>query len=193
MSFLPHITNQTVGILIEPERLTIALVSPEARIQKYSYYIFENNEINDLIIFNTTKIKTFITNFLVQHNCRSAQIICALDSDQIYQTITPEYPIHLKEELSHYAWDCYKLNHNCWYTAGISQELLCHYKIFGLSGPFNIMGITTKTLAHYEACMLLFPNTVDSFALSLEDLKNSLTPLNSAQIIQGLGKIAYTQ
>jgi len=160
---LPQYDNQLVTITFQPQVMTCSLITTSKRsaplvLHAYKKITFQELELESLIVFNPTKIKQHIVNFLNSCNARNAFVACSLRGPKLFErfvSVTKAHPSMEDFEVSernHMLWDyrfAYPADNGLWvfYVTGMPRALLLQYQLLAITTPFNLLTITSERMA----------------------------------------------
>ena len=160
---LPQYDNQLVTITFQPQVMICSLItsskhSAPLALQAYKKFTFQELELESLIVFNATKIKQYINDFLGSCNARNAFVACSLRGPTLFERFVPTtkadptledftVPDH-----SHMLWDyrfAYPADNGLWvfYVMGMPRTLLLQYQLLGINAQLNLLTITSERMA----------------------------------------------
>lgn len=155
-------TNAIVCSWVQKNKTTAASLVLRA----YEYYPLHNFELHNLIPFNITLIKKYIASFLQKYNLENAFIAFCLETAMIEEyiampTSTPHRSDFSVAYTPHLYWQYHHLysNHegqHIFYVYALPRSLILQYQLLAIVMRCNVITITTKVAAHYEAYKYLF-------------------------------------
>lgn len=166
-----QLRDGTVGLVIETGRLGLFIWGKNHELVEHTWHVCDQLEIHNLVIFNPTRVIKLIRDFLarsVLHDCRT---IIALDAPCL-----DEHLMNMPEvtEQQGYISSVHQLSQNCWYKVNIPYALRAQYHLLALMVPFQLVRITTVTLAYYSLLSLERKVIPEPAYSSLESLKDTL-------------------
>lgn len=165
MWLLPTIRNEIVTIAFHSDALMCSWISTSPgsapyELKAYNRYPIQKLELNQLTIFNPTRIKKYISAFLTTHSLTQALTYFALADPAIFQTVvdlptaSPTQKDFDALPLKKLVWDfCYmfpKDDGHSFYVCGLTQRMLFQYKLLALDLPIHLIGITTESMALFR-------------------------------------------
>ncbi len=157
---LPKIRNELVSIVLTPRYLACSWIKTMSghkpfELKAYRYYNLPPTAFHHSVVFNPTRIKNYIQNFLMHHNLRDAFIALSVTGTGIVDKVTPltiasptkkDFKL---PELENCLWDFYYLYHtqeaaSAFYVSGIKHELLFQYKLLAIATNTHLVSITTQ-------------------------------------------------
>ncbi|MFA6066710.1 MAG: hypothetical protein WC707_06025 [Candidatus Babeliaceae bacterium] len=175
ISFIPPLSRNTVGVIVNKEAISMGLVHEHSVIQTWDHHFMVHN----LIILNATRMQKHITAFLAQHNAHHARIIFVFAGDQVHESI--ETPSDKPKLLDNYSYDTIQLSADTWYTASLHKSIIFQYQLLAHMLQLQLVAITTAHLAHYYS---LSHN--EHSIKTLEEFHHCCAHATPQTIIQGL-------
>lgn len=152
-------------------------------LRAYRRYPLNNLEIHDLVIFNPTIIKFYISSFLNEYNLRDAFITFCLDCSEAEEkfmsmpTSTPHYAdfgiTQTRGMQSEYRY-VYP-HHNdqyVFYVYAVPRSLILQYELLAISLQCNLVGITTQSAAILESYKNIFGSAFRKSQLAVDMMKH---------------------
>lgn len=160
---LPQHDNQLVTITFQPQVMTCSLITPSQHstplaLQAYKKITFQELELENLIVFNATKIRQHIVDFLDTCNARNAFVACSLRGPKLFERFVPMAKANPSmedfalPEGNHMLWDyrfAYPADNGLWvfYVTGMPRSLLLQYQLLAISTQCNLLTITSERMA----------------------------------------------
>jgi len=164
---IPSVAHEIVGITITPRTMTCSWIAatPEGPapyiLRAYKHILFELHEKNTLTLFNPTRVRSLILNFLQLYDLEDATVVIALSGQGVTEKqmmlTQPTAPLGALEKDELTAWHYYQLQEaptlpkSPWYCCGISRTLLLQYQLLSIQIALNLVQITTPTMALLKA------------------------------------------
>jgi hypothetical protein len=167
LGIIPTVADSIVGINITPRTITCSWISstPEQStpytLQAYKHLLFELHEKNSLTLFNPTRVRSLILNFMQLYDLEDAAVVIALSGQGVTEKqlmlTQPTAPVNEIEKDELTAWHYYQLQEapnmpkSPWYCCGISRALLLQYQLLSIQIALNLVQVTTPTMALLKA------------------------------------------
>jgi hypothetical protein len=198
---LPTITNKLLAITCTPQEICCSLIRPTRIARRYELYAHHcfpliHHEFEQLILFNPTRIRTYIQKVISQHQLENSSCVIALTGPSITQRIitihesTPAYHQIVDPRLKGLVWDYYYLypeddSRHALYVTGIKQALLLQCTLLFLQLPLHLIGITTESMALLYAYKQIYGSAFRSTQLACDMKKQvSLHELISNELMR---------
>jgi len=155
--------NQLVTITFQPQVMTCSLITPSKRsaplaLHAYKKITFQELELESLIVFNATKIKQHINDFLASCNAPNAFVACSLRGPTLFERFVsttkadPSMEDFEVSERNHMLWDyrfAYPADNGLWvfYVMGMPRTLLLQYQLLAIAAQFNLVTVTSERMA----------------------------------------------
>lgn len=159
----PQNNNQLVTITFQPQVMTCSLItlskqSAPLALHAYKKFTFQELELESLIVFNATKIKQHINDFLDSCNAHTAFVACSLRGPILFERFvsTTKVDASMEDfeipERSHMLWDyrfAYPADNGLWvfYLMGMPRTLLLQYQLLAINAQLNLLTITSERMA----------------------------------------------
>lgn len=156
-----------VSIQITPSHISCALIERSAygrqlRVHACEITPFTNLECEKLVIFNHTRLRTIIGDFIRKHHVAQAYATCALTGPNIFegiiahQTANPSAQDFSIARSNKHVWDYQFLyshdnGSSMFYVCGIPHTLLLQYRLLAAALDLRISRITTRRMALLHA------------------------------------------
>lgn len=160
---LPQHDNQLVTITFQPQVMTCSLIKPSKHsaplaLHAYKKITFQELELESLIVFNATKIKQHIIDFLDSCNARNAFVVCSLRGPKVFERFVPTTKSQPSLEdfalsaRNHMLWDyrfAYPADNGVWvfYVTGMPRTLLLQYQLLAINAQLNLLAVTSERMA----------------------------------------------
>lgn len=161
---LPKHTDQLVTITFQPQVMTCSLITSSQQfaplaLQAYKKIIFQELELENLMVFNSTKIYEYILNFLDTYNAHNAFVACSLRGPTLFErfvAVTKADPtmedFTVPDRRHHMHWDyrfAYPADNGFWvfYVTGMPRTLLLQYQLLAINTQLNLLTITSERMA----------------------------------------------
>lgn len=167
LGIIPTVADSIVGINITPRTITCSWIkatpdqSTPYTLQAYKHLLFELHEKNSLTLFNPTRVRSLILNFMQLYDLEDATVVIALSGQGITEKqlmlTQPTAPVKEIEKDELTAWHYYQLQEapnmpkSPWYCCGISRALLLQYQLLAIQIALNLVQVTTPTMALLKA------------------------------------------
>lgn len=188
MLLMPSLQSEVVTIFFHTNAIICSWIQKNKTatasllLRAYEHYPLDNLILHNLIPFNITLIKKYIHAFLQKYNLENAFIVFCLDAATIEEyiimpTSTPhrhDFAIaqtpHLYCEYRHFY-----SNHDgqhVFYVYTLPRSLILQYQLLAIALQCNVITITTKTAAHYEAYKYLFGTAFRKSQLAMDMIRS---------------------
>lgn len=194
---LPRLSNTLLAITCTPQELTCSLIRPTRIARRYELYAHHcypltHGELEQLLVFNPTLLRTYIQNVITQHQLTNSACVLALTGPSITQRIVtinqsdPVYHQFVDPRLKGLLWDyCYLYAEDdgkfAWYVTGIKQSLVLQFTLLFSTLPLHLIGITTESMALLYAYKHLYGPAFRS-----TQLERDMKKLNTTTSLHGL-------
>ncbi len=136
-------------------------------LRAYKRYQLGNLELLNLIPYNPTIIKKYISSFLREHNLQNAFITFSLDGPAVIEkfiampTSTPARTDFGFTTAGNIGWEYRYVYQNddgqyIFYVYAVPRSLLLQYQLLAIAGQCNLITITTKTAVLLETYKNIF-------------------------------------
>jgi len=153
-----------ISAAISPQKLTLSWMqkgSQGPELKAYETFSFKNLEFEKSIVFNPTKISSFLKNFAKENSIKNATFAISICGPTIFEKIltlstsTPEKKDLNLKELKNLKWDYTYLGPSVkngfeFYICGMKREILFQYKLLGIKSGIKPVVITTAKTAQIE-------------------------------------------
>lgn len=159
--------DELVTISCTPQTLACAWLKQIKKtmvyeLKGYKRISCDHLELSQGYINNPTRIAQHIQSFLVKHKLRNPYISIGLRGQGIYEdlltlpTASPDPIDIVLPRKQQQLWDYRYLyphdnGHAAFYVCSISQSILFQYKLLAFRQQFNLIGITTLSMAYLHA------------------------------------------
>jgi len=159
---LPPTKNELISITANPQHIACSWIKrsrkkPLLELRAYKRMPLQHLELEKLILFNPTKIKKFITNFVHTYNLEHAFAALALRGPGIVEHFVPHASTTSTDNLipanqrKHMHWQhtyAYPYEDaSIFYVCGIQQPILLQYQLLAIATGLNLLSITTERMA----------------------------------------------
>ena len=158
--------HEIISAAISPQRLTLSWIQEDKatgtiEIKSYKNLLLKNLEFEKSIVFNPTKISSFLKNFAKENSIKNATFAISICGPTIFEKIltlstsTPEKKDLNLKELKNLKWDYTYLGPSVkngfeFYICGMKREILFQYKLLGIKSGIKPVVITTAKTAQIE-------------------------------------------
>ena len=170
---IPSLDHNIVTISFSSDNLVCSWIqktktgTAPLRLCAYQRYQLTHLELANLILFNPTTIKKYITFFLQKHNLYDAFIVCSFEGAVIAETFiamptaTPHRADFGIPISSNTAWEyryMYPNDHSqhVFYIYTMPRLLVLQYQLLAITMRCNVITMTTKTMALFYAYKTIF-------------------------------------
>lgn len=169
---LPPLENKLVTITFHPQRLTCSWIESTGKraplsLRAYKQYPFTNLELEHLVVYNPTRIKQHIVEFLHTYKLTNACIIfglCGSGIKEKFITVSSAQPSRDNFNIPHTKqiyWDCCYLYPNdtgqfVFYVFTLPHYLLFQYKLLAIHSSLNLIKIAPVRMALFQAYKFLY-------------------------------------
>jgi hypothetical protein len=200
---IPALKHEFVSISFFPDSIACSWIQRTKSgiapliLRAYKRYSLHNFELYNLIPYNPTIIKKYITSFLQEHNLRDAFIMFCLHGPALMEqciampTSTPHRSDFNIDQTSSMQWEYRYLypNHDgqyVFYVYAVPRSLILQYELLATSMGCNLIGITTQTAALLEAYKNIFGAAFRKSQLAVDMMRcdNNVVDLISADALR---------
>lgn len=171
---IPALNQKIVSVFFSPDALVCSWIekidhgSAPLIMRAYKRYSLDNLELTNLILFNPTIIKKYISSFLREHNLEDAFIAFILQGPNIAEkfvampTSTPELTdFGITNNARSLLWEYRYLYANdegqsVFYVYKVPRSLVLQYQLLAIALQCNLITITTHTMALLSAYQNIF-------------------------------------
>jgi hypothetical protein len=174
-------------------------------VRAYKRYQLDNLELQNLILFNPTTIKKYITSFLAEHNKTDAFIAFSLDGPAITEhyvalpTSTPHRADFGIVNSSSVLWDyryLYPNDHGqfVFYVYTVPRSLILQYQLLAVAAQCNLIAMTTKSMALLTTYQHVFGSAFRRSQLAVDMMRhnNNIDQLVSVDILKRMVQVPTT-
>ncbi len=190
MNLIPRLHNELVSIIFQPHQITLSHIQHTKNNAQLTLHAYKQIPLNDLeleklIIYNPTKIKTYITNFLSIHNINNAFVLFALSGPGVFERYVPLSTTHVQPndfnaiaELKKLYWE-YKYVYpsdnaqSMYYVCGITPHMLLQYQLLAVSAQLNVLKITTKRMALHNIYKYMYGTAFRQSQFAIDMLQHN--------------------
>ncbi len=168
-----HIKSDIIALAFKPTCLACAHIqknsnAPTTTLISYSCTPLLESELENLIIFNPTRLGTIVQTMLAGKDLSRAQVRISLAGPSVVEKIENEEQALLADpQLKNLVWESIQN-----YTGGITRELLFQYQLFALQNSLKLTCVTTSTCALMSAYQALYGSCTQEFALDAQLREN---------------------
>lgn len=203
MLLIPALQHKLVSILFSHDALVCCWIEKTDHgaapliVRAYQHYPLDNLELENLIIFNPTIIKKYITSFLEQHHLCDAFITFVLHGPAVMEhfvampTSTPhraDFPVAgaAKGMLWEYRY-LYPNDHGqfIFYVYAVPRSLILQYQLLAIATQCNLITMTTQTAGLLSAYQHIFGSAFrrTQLAVDMTRCNNNIDALISVDAV----------
>jgi hypothetical protein len=184
---IPSLEHEVVSIAFSPNAIVCSWTQSESSgtahliLRAYKRYPLTNLELYNLIPFNPTRIKKYITSFLHEHNLQNAFITFCLDGVAekcvVLPTSTPHRADFDIKNVSSMQWEYRYLYPNydgqhVFYLYAVPRSLILQYKLLAIAAQCNLITMTTQTVALLDAYKNIFGTAFRKSQLAVDMMRH---------------------
>ncbi len=159
----PYHDDRLVTINFYPHAVACSIIERAASgapfvLKAYQRVDLHNLELEQLIVFNPTKLKRIVYTFLQKHAAQHAFIACTLRGPHLFEkyiTMQNQKPKHRDfalPELNSLVWDyrvVYPTDHgkSVFYVAGLPRTLIAQYQLFAIAAQLHMTTLIPEQMA----------------------------------------------
>lgn len=200
---IPSLKRELVTIFFHPNAIVCSWVQKNKTaknplvLRAYKRYPLDNYELHNLIPFNVTFLKKQITSFLKKYDLSDAFIVFCLDAAAVeeYVTMPTSTPHRSDFIIAHAPQLCLQYrylysNHDdgqsIFYVYAMPRSLILQYQLLAIASRCNVITITTKVAAYYEAYKYIFGAAFRKSQLAVDMMRfnNSIENLISVDALR---------
>lgn len=182
---IPPLENELITISFSPSNLVLSHIqktdstSTPYTLRAYKQVTLDNLELENLVLYNPSKIKEIVSEFLTVHQKTNSFIAFSLQGPAITEKLvhSPSSTFNANnfntqdrgyvERGYHYM---YPHDHGTFvfYTYSVPQSLLLQYKLFAITTRLNLVTITTQRMALLNMYKYIFGPAFRSTQLAVD-------------------------
>ncbi len=179
--------DKFVTISFTPDSLVCCWIDKTDRgtapllVHAYKSYPLNNLELEQLILYNPTVIKKYITSFLQEHNLSDAFIAFALQGPAVKEqfvampTSTPHRTDFNVANARNMLWEYrYLYSYDgqfIFYVYSVPRSVVLQYKLLAIAAQCNLITMTTQTMALLSAYQHLFGSAFRRSQLAVDMMR----------------------
>ena len=183
--------NKFVCIIFSPNSLVCCWLekvkngSAPLIVRAYKQYSLDNLELANLVLFNPTIIKQYISSFLQEHNLENAFIAFIMQGPAVVEqfvampTSTPHYiDFGITNNARSVLWEYRYVypNHDgqfVFYVYTVPRSLILQYQLLAIALQCNLITITTQTMALLFAYQNIFGTAFRRSQLAVDMMRHN--------------------
>ena len=191
---IPALAHKFVSITFSPGSVTCCWLGSSARpecpagvyrrvaVRAYKQYPLNNLELENLVLYNPTLIKKYITSFLQEHDLSDAFVAFTLHGQAVTEqfvampTSTPHRTDFNVTDARNMLWEYRYLypNHDgqfVFYLYSVPRSVVLQYKLLAIAAQCNLITMTTQTMALLSAYQHLFGSAFRRSQLAVDMMR----------------------
>ena len=161
---IPSLENELITISFSPNNLALSYIqktdasSTPYALRAYKHVPLDNLELENLVLYNPSKIKDVVSGFLNEHRKTNSFIAFSLQGPAITEKLvhSPSSTFNAHNANTHDRGFIergyqYLYPHDngtfVFYTYAVARSLLLQYKLFAIATRLNLLTITTQRMA----------------------------------------------
>ncbi len=170
---IPALNHNIVSVLFLSDSLVCSWIqqtntgTASLSLNAYARYHLTNLELENLVFFNPTVIKKYISSFLQKYNLQDAFIVFSMDGPAVTEkymampTSTPRRTDFGIGQSSNVLWDYRYIYSNeqgqyLFYVYIVPRFLILQYQLLAIAAQCNVIAITTCNMALLDAYKHIF-------------------------------------
>lgn len=171
---IPELESQIVSVFLTQDAVSCYWIEKTERgtsplqLRAYKRYPLNNLELANLVLFNPTVIKKYISSFLHEHNLQNAFVAFIVEGPAVVErfvampTSTPhKSDFNIPKNASNAVWEYRYMypNHNgqfVFYVCMVPRLLILQCQLLAIALQCNLITITTQTMALLSAYQNIF-------------------------------------